>query len=185
MSAELDDDRDGDEPNDADAWASAVKESVAVTAAYRFAQSFVGRTRARSLGNAVLIDMEYSAHELRRTATHIDRDEPPRWITSLSLTSRCEMSQDGRSVVLGPGDISFYDSSRPLEAKLEGGRELLLSLPRSDLLLPDGLLQQMTATRYPSDAGFGFALAATLSVLSEVTEPALRGRSTELSLIHI
>ena len=77
--------------------------------------------------------------------------------------------QDGRGAVLGPGDLSLYDCSRPYSiVGGDGFRMLVCMIPHAFLGLAPERIARITATRIRSDNGVAWALAPFLERLVDL-----------------
>lgn len=79
-------------------------------------QPFYGRVSTGSLagrGDFSLTTVAGSSQEFRRTASHIARSDDEYLLASIHTVGLACLNQDGRSAVVGPGDMVFYDTSRP------------------------------------------------------------------------
>ena len=119
-----------DELRDVDAWRGAVSKAL-----LRFEvqcarpDRFRGTTRRHALGDTVLIAMTCRPHVAVRTTELID-DGPADYLLSLQLAGSAEFRQDGRRARTRPGDLVFYDTSRPVEiVSGEGYRSLCFRFP--------------------------------------------------------
>lgn len=99
--------------------------------------------------------------EVRRTARHIRRADPDAYQLIVPVQGRTMGEQNGQQAVLGPGDLSVADLSRPLRCVHERRHAVLLTFPRSLLALRPQEVARLAATRIPGDRGVE-ALVSTL-----------------------
>lgn len=159
-----------DEVRDVDAWRGAVSGAL-----LRFdvecarPEQFRGTIRRRRLGDTALIAMTSRPHRAVRAAQHIT-DEPAEYLLSLQLEGTAEFRQDDRLARVGPGDMVFYDSTRPVEIVSGAGyRSLCFRFPTAG---PGSHRRagDLTATTLEAAQGLTPALAGLLVGLHESLE---------------
>jgi AraC-like DNA-binding protein len=114
-----------------------------------------------------------------RTAEHID-DGPADYLLSLQLAGTAEFRQDGRVGRVAPGDMIFYDSSRPVEiVSGESYRSLCFRFPTTGAGSADlrghRRAGELTATTLGGARGLTPAVAGLLTWLHEALEQAGAG----------
>lgn len=125
---------------------------------------FHGTVSRRGLGDTALVAMTSRPHRAVRAAEHIASGERADYLLSLQLAGRAEFLQDSRCAALSPGDMVFYDSTRPVEIRSgEGYRSLCFRFPRS--ALAPGRTAELTATVLGGAHGLSPALAGLLTGL--------------------
>jgi AraC-like DNA-binding protein len=135
---------------------------------------FRGRLRGCELGSLRLIEVHAEPHTARRTARLVQVAPAGCYKIGLQLRGASVLIQDGREVVLAPGDFTLYDTDRPYTlAFSEPHRMLVLVFPRDMLGLPQSRLAGLTATRLPGEAGgmatlIGPFLSQVADLLDEV-----------------
>lgn len=155
---------------DVDAWRGAVTGAllpfhVECSAPERFR----GSITRRRLGDTSLIAMTSRPHRAVRAAEHID-DGPAEYLLSLQLAGTAQFRQDDRLARVGPGDMVFYDSSRPVEiVSGEGYRSLCFRFP-TDGLGAHRRAGELTATTLGAAHGLAPAVAGLLTGLHESLE---------------
>ena len=83
---------------------------------------------------------------VERTPERISRGGSGYYKVSLLLAGSSILIQDGREVVMQPGDISFYDTSRPYSLLFdEQFRNLIMMFPKSRLDFPTHFTDSLTA----------------------------------------
>jgi AraC-like DNA-binding protein len=108
-------------------------------------------------------------HRAVRAAEHID-DHPADYLLSLQLAGTAQFGQDDRLARVGPGDMVFYDSSRPVEiVSGEGYRSLCFRFP-TDGLGAHRRAAELTATTLHGAHGLAPAVAGLLTGLHEGLE---------------
>jgi AraC family transcriptional activator of tynA and feaB len=123
------------------------------------------------------------AHRWQRLEKHLRNSSQDSVVFCLQLSGSAVHIQDGREIILRPGDISCSDTTRPLEMKLPGAFEqLLVHVPRPVITAALGPTQQFTALELSQRTPVGSVLASFLrsvnSVLDHVSEPAAEQLST-------
>jgi len=130
-------------------------------------QEFWARARARELGSVQVAHLAAAPHAVRRTPRAIAGDDPEVfWLLQL-LQGSTVVTQQDRTAVLRPGDLTIYDSSRPHAVVNSGPFEVaVFQIPRSLLRLPDEVVATLTATRIAGDEGPGALVAPFLRGLA-------------------
>lgn len=162
------------EVRDVDAWRSAVTGAL-----LRFdvecarPERFHGSVRRIDLGEASLIAMTSRPHRAIRDAALIDGDAPADYLLSLQLAGEAEFRQDGRRARVRPGDMVFYDSSRPVEITSgEGYRSLCFRFARHGA--GGRRAGDLTATTLGAAHGLTPAMAGLLTGLHESLDRSVR-----------
>jgi AraC-like DNA-binding protein len=166
-----------DEVRDMDAWRGAVTGAL-----LRFdvecsrPERFRGSVSRHRLGETSLIAMSSRPHRAVRAAEHID-DTPADYLLSLQLAGTAEFRQDDRVGRVGPGDMVFYDSGRPVEITSgEGYRSLCFRFPTTGAGA-HRRAAELTATRLDAAHGLTPAVAGLLTGLHRSLEaPGERSR---------
>ncbi|MFE4590905.1 helix-turn-helix domain-containing protein [Streptomyces laurentii] len=112
-----------------------------------------GRVRVRPLSRVRSVAVAGDRQDLRRTRLRVPRGERHRYVVvELLEQGVARLEQDGRTAVLGPGDIVVYDLGRPVRLDLpEPSRTKSVILPKDVLGLKECDLARLTARRLPSD----------------------------------
>jgi AraC-like DNA-binding protein len=159
-----------DEVRDVDAWQGAVTGALlAFHVECAAPERFRGSIRRHRLGDTSLIAMTSRPHRAVRAAEHIE-DHPADYLLSLQLAGTAQFRQDDRLARVGPGDMVFYDSSRPVEiVSGEGYRSLCFRFPTGG---PGGHRRAAELTATTLDAAHGLApgVAGLLTGLHEGLE---------------
>lgn len=83
---------------------------------------------------------------------------------SLLLSGSSLLIQDGREVVMRPGDISFYDTSRPYSLIFDDHfRNLIMMFPKDRLELPSALTDSLTAVSLGDQHPLATAVASFIT----------------------
>lgn len=111
---------------------------------------------AIAAGDAVLYELSSPAHTVTRRVSSNAAGITPIGKLSLQLEGDCEVTQDGRTCRLGPGDLAFYVSQRPYVLNFAGKqRSLVVQFPQSFVHMPEEDIERVTATRISDDTGLG------------------------------
>lgn len=120
---------------------------------------------------------------VERTPERIQRGGSGFYKVSLLLAGSSILIQDGREVVMHPGDISFYDTSRPYSLLFDDDfRNLIMMFPKDRLDLPASLTDSLTAVSLGEQHPLATAVASFISQAS----PHLTGLSqpARTKLVH-
>jgi AraC-like DNA-binding protein len=115
---------------------------------------FWARMWADRLGSIGVYRIAAGANTMRRTPKDIAAGDPECLHLSLLLRGRLHGAQQHRATVLGPGDITSYDTSQPAIFRADEPFDLLvLRLHKAALGKHASKLSRLTAVRIPGDAG--------------------------------
>jgi AraC-like DNA-binding protein len=96
------------------------------------------------------------AQNIVRSSRDIARDSSDYFFASLQVRGRTAMAQDGREVLLSPGDISFYDSTRPYLLHFLGDfKRIVVKLPGEQVRSLTRNTEALTATALCGHTGAG------------------------------
>lgn len=110
------------------------------------AEPFAARLSAEQADDVVFTEIAAHPHLVERTPETISRGGSGYYKVSLMLSGSSILVQDGREVVIGPGDLSVYDTSRPYSLMFgEPFRNLIMMFPKDRLSLPAPFTEQLTA----------------------------------------
>jgi AraC-like DNA-binding protein len=121
-----------------------VFEPMRVTSLHR--HGFRGRATGHALGPLTVFRVSADASAIHRTPALIAASDPQWLQVSLQLRGRCRVEQDGRSVVVGPGELVTWESSRPYVVDALTPFELL------NVYCPEHLLRPHTDRLYAQTA---------------------------------
>jgi AraC-like DNA-binding protein len=125
-----------------------------VSSGGRGSEMFQARMWGDWLASVGLFRVSASANTMRRTWDDIARGDPESLHVSILLSGRLRGEQQSRESVLGPGDITAYDTSVPAVFSAPGRFDLLvLKLPKATLGRRAGQISRLTALRIPGRAG--------------------------------
>jgi AraC family transcriptional regulator, positive regulator of tynA and feaB len=127
--------------------------------------SFRGAVTLHPLGRLDLGRIDSQAQRVRRTETDIARSPQTGFYANLQVRGECVTTQDGRSAVTRPGDLTIVDTSHPFTFEFSDDfRQLSLHLPGA--LLPSQVEQPIrTATRIGTVTGVGAAVRHALHAI--------------------
>ena len=88
--------------------------------------------------------MVAGSQHVRRTRTLIAQGNEEYLLASIQQRGIGRVEQDGRAATLSPGDLAFYDSTRPYTLHFDNPfHQLVVQIPKRDLMLRD--TRQLTA----------------------------------------
>lgn len=132
------------------AWAEATERALVGTRfTFPDADRFGARIRAMPLGPAQMSTMSYTRLVSYRSRRLIRASDPELYQVGVITEGEQAMEQAGNRVVLRPGDLVVYDSSRPFQACAQGPRgcaSVVVQFPRRLLPLPDNAVAPLCGT---------------------------------------
>lgn len=149
---------------------------------------FNATIRQADMGGTSFATLSYSSLACVRTPSLIRRCDPEMYALDFTLHGTQLLSQWGRQVSLGSGDLVLYDSSRPFTAAAEGSRvtkSLLLHIPRNELPVPYEKMRKLLAVRLPARQGIGALIAQNLTGLSAEAANCTPADATRLGRIFL
>lgn len=97
---------------------------------------------------------------VRRTTETIEAGGSGFYKVSLLLSGTGILIQDGRELVMQPGDLSFYDTSRPYSLLFnQNFRNLIMMFPKDRLQFPSPLTDTLTAVSLREEHDLAKAIA--------------------------
>ncbi|MGH2859346.1 MAG: helix-turn-helix domain-containing protein [Solirubrobacteraceae bacterium] len=118
------------------------------------ADSFSARMWGDWLASVGLFRVVATANTMSRRRTDIEAGDPECLHLSILLRGRLQGTQLGRETVIGPGDMTAYDTSHPAMFRAGGDFDLLvLKLPRATLGSHADRIGRLTAVRIPGASG--------------------------------
>ncbi|MBW0104440.1 helix-turn-helix domain-containing protein [Pseudonocardia sp. KRD291] len=130
-------------------------------------ERFRGSISRISLGETSLVAMTSHPHRATRESEHIDGAQPADYLLSLQLAGQAQFRQDGRRASVRPGDMVFYDSSRPVEITSGEGYRSLCFRFRREGAAGGRRAGDLTATTLDSAHGVTPAVAGLLTGLHQ------------------
>ncbi|APE22074.1 MULTISPECIES: AraC family transcriptional regulator [Streptomyces] len=121
------------------------------------------------LGELQVSEVAYAPLRSQRTPALIRRGDPEQYQLGLVTKGAMTLVQHGNSCEAEVGDLVFWDTSRPSDARYvsdgDPGQLVILQLPRDVLPLPAKRLDSLLARRMPGGSGVGAVLVAFLRSL--------------------
>lgn len=143
--------------------------------------AFQGYLRNRKVAGIEFIEMSTGQHTAHRGAGSISSAERPDYLLCLQIAGVGEFSQDNRTAVLQPGDLTLFDTTRPTTVVSSTDyRNLCMKFPQHLIGLPRDQIGQLTATRTGARDGFAPAAGALLMTLNGLMDT-ISGRSRVLA----
>ncbi|MFJ9365461.1 helix-turn-helix domain-containing protein [Nocardia sp. NPDC101769] len=140
-------------------WEAGLSEAyVPLAVSPRSSGQFTGWIVHGTYGDVELSQLGATRQRVDRTRTLIARTDDEFLHTSIQLTGRGLLHQDGRVAAVGPGEMVFYDSTRPYHWEFEGDWEMAavqvpLSRLRQRAGITPGEIPTATAVARRSPAG--------------------------------
>ena len=120
----------------------------------RAAGDFAARMWGDELATIGLFRIATTPNTMIRTHQAIAAGDPECLHLKVVLRGRMEASQDHRSDVLAPGDMTLYDTSQPATFRAQEAFEaVVLRLPKAELGAHAARLAALTALRIPGGGG--------------------------------
>jgi AraC-like DNA-binding protein len=127
-----------------------------------------GRLDGQRAGAVGMFNVSGSPQVVRRTTSAVRRAPGDLVKACIQVRGRATVHQDGREIVLGPGQLAVYDTGRPYALRLEGSwRCVVMALPRERLAIPAGSLDEAMRRAYPAAHGPGLVLSDFVSATVE------------------
>ena len=109
-------------------------------------QRFDAKLWAAGADGVMFTEVNATPHLVERTASTIETGGSGYYKVSLLLAGSSILVQDGREIVMRPGDLSFYDTSRPYSLIFgERFRNLIMMFPKDRMEFPAVLTDTLTA----------------------------------------
>lgn len=150
---------------------------------------FVARLSSADADDVVFTEVTAKPHLVERTDRTIASGGSGYYKVSLLLAGSSILVQDGRELVMRPGDMSVYDTSRPYSLLFgEDFRNLIMMFPKDRLDLPIPFTEQLTAVSLgrqqaalaPVVTAFLSQFPAQLSPLTDAVRAKLAHTSLDL-----
>ncbi|MFI2123729.1 helix-turn-helix domain-containing protein [Streptomyces sp. NPDC020299] len=120
-----------------------------------------GTIVSERLGAVQVAHVQAGPQAVTRSRRLIARDGREYLTLSIQQRGTALKEQDGRESLMGPGDFSLSDSSRPFRKRLEGEFSFVaFHFPRQELHVRDDDLREMTATAFTGDTGTAALVSA-------------------------
>ncbi|MEU5821371.1 helix-turn-helix domain-containing protein [Streptomyces sp. NPDC047803] len=123
------------------------------------AEGFSASVRGVDLAAVNVVELTMSPGRVVRSEKMVRQGDPELVCVALAASGSVLMSQAGRDALLGPGDIAFYDSSRPFEIRFgarggEGATLIRAHVPRALLSGSGDFVEPLLARPLPGRDGF-------------------------------
>lgn len=145
-------------------WEEALRESCVPIAIQPAADGpFRAMSLTRQLGCVQITTVEADANRARRTERLIAQGNRDTLNVSVQHGGPGLIVQDGKETLLAPGDLMFYDPTRPYSLDFsERYRLQVFALPRHALGLSEDEVRRLTAVRMRPDTGTAALVASFL-----------------------
>lgn len=125
---------------------------------------FAARMCSADADSVVFTEVLAKPHLVERTPENIAAGGSGYYKVSLLLSGSSILLQDGRELVMRPGDLSVYDTSRPYSLLFgEEFRNLIMMFPKDRLDIPVPFTEQLTAVSLGQEGGLASVVSAFLS----------------------
>ncbi|MGM0347874.1 helix-turn-helix domain-containing protein [Streptomyces sp. Adlamb9] len=150
------------------------------------AEHFRATVRMLDLGAVNVVRLAVSPCEVLRTPKLIRRADPELCSVIVPLSGTLTVSQAGRDIALGAGELTLYDSSQPFRIRftaMDGATRLVRAhIPRALLRLPADGLKRLPPGPLSAAAGFEGLLAR---LLADVTSSSTAYRPHDLPRVAV
>jgi AraC-like DNA-binding protein len=136
-------------------------------------ERFAARVSVMELGPAQLSANLFTPFSCYRSPRLVRQSDPELYQLAVITSGRQSIEQAGHHASLEPGEMIFYDSSRPFEAAVgtdgdgRGGGSLMVQFPRELMPLPDKVVAPLCGSRLSGSTGIGHVFRQTLSALAD------------------
>jgi AraC-like DNA-binding protein len=129
--------------------------------------AFSGRIEHVPVGDLELSAVVAGGQHVRRTRSLISQGNEEYLLASIQRGGTGRIAQDGRTALLAPGDIAFYDSTRPYTLHFDDPfHQLVVQVPKRELMLGDTRPLTARALRHGTPGG---AVSAFFTSLFDAT----------------
>ncbi|MET9856274.1 helix-turn-helix domain-containing protein [Streptomyces sp. NPDC006450] len=156
-----------------DFWDAMVSSSLfRTTVASDHRDDFAAGSAALDLGGVQTFAQRYPSLRVSRSPLLIRQQDPEVLHLWLTVRGRIGMTQAGREVEVGEGDLLFYDSSTPWQGWTDTVNRpevssLIVQVPRTALPLHSNTLDRLTHTRITGRTGIGALMRRYLTGLMD------------------
>ncbi|MCU4299053.1 helix-turn-helix domain-containing protein [Brevibacterium permense] len=117
---------------------------------------FAAQVSTSSADRAVFTTLKTQPHLVERTPTTIAAGGSGYFKLNMLLSGSGVLVQDGREVLIRPGDLALYDTSRPYSLMFDDVvSNLVMMFPKDQLSLPATVVEQLTAVSLGGDSALG------------------------------
>lgn len=129
---------------------------------------FVGAVSSVVFGDLQLSEVSAESEVVRRTARLAAADDNDHYAIAVQRCGSYRISHNGRDTVIGPGDFTIYDCTRPWEMRFQSEHSTLVTLiPRKALPFSPRDLEPLTAMKISGQRGVGGLVRPLLLQLGE------------------
>ncbi|WP_329416158.1 helix-turn-helix domain-containing protein [Nocardia vinacea] len=148
-------------------WIDAIRDNfVALNITPADPANFRGSLSTRQLAHLMVAEMAAMPQVFDRTARLASRQSLDLFQIGMVVSGEAQLTQDGRTCVLGPGDFAVYESSRPFTWSVrQEWRGRVYTWPKRTVSLGNSESQMLTARTVRRDSPFGRLLTPTLASL--------------------
>lgn len=119
-----------------------------------------GQLTGLFLGQLATFQVDGTPQVVRRSTAAVRAEPTDLYKICVQVRGRATVHQDGREVMLEPGQMAIYDTGRPYELRLQGRwTSAVLAFPRAAIGLPEHILAASMEHAYPLTDGPGAVLA--------------------------
>lgn len=137
------------------------------------AADFRATLRAGGLGPVQVSAMTYQSLRSRRTPKLIRAADPEQYQLALTHGGRQSITLRDRQLVLGDGEMLFFDTSQPFTAEVRTGQtaasSVMVQVPRELLPMDRDRVAQLLGTRVPPDDPIGVLLRQFIMAITTPT----------------
>jgi AraC-like DNA-binding protein len=134
-------------------------------------ERFAARISVMELGPAQLSANAFAPFSCYRSPRLIRQSDPELYQLAVITSGRQGIEQAGHRTSLEPGEMIFYDSSRPFEASVGtgglGASSLLVQFPRQLMPLPEKMVAPLCGLSLSGSTGIGHVFRQTLGALAD------------------
>ncbi|GAB1339198.1 helix-turn-helix domain-containing protein [Streptomyces sp. E-15] len=167
------------------AWEKATADAVMPTSFKLIGTDvFRGRVSTMPLGAVQVSAMAYSSYLTRRTPKLIRVSDPEIFAFGVTGSGSHVIEQNRHRAAVRPGELLFFESSRPFETHADG-ECILIQFPRTLLPLPNRHVTRLLCQALPGDQGMGRLLTAFLTHLAEDSTSYTPGDAARLGTVGL
>lgn len=172
------------DPSDAfDCWREMISDTfVPLTAEPKAGAPFTGTIQHLAIGEVEMSTVVAGGQRVRRTRRLIAGDREEYILASIQVRGTGRVHQDNMIAPLGPGDVAFYDSTRPYTLHFDDAFEqLVVQVPRTYLLPPEAASSGITARVVPA-RGLGGVVSDLFQSIARVD--AIEPQAARVAMPH-
>ncbi|WP_433334563.1 helix-turn-helix domain-containing protein [Spirillospora sp. CA-294931] len=128
---------------------------------------FAARLTGRALGSVRAGEVHAPAHAVRRTAAQVSAESGEWYKVGLMLRGSCLLRQDGRTMLVQPGDFVLYDLTRPVQISFVEHHIFTVMVPHRAIPLESSRVAELTAMPLTEQTRTGPLVASFLRSLAE------------------